>query len=197
MDSDNVLCLNHGSSSLKFALYEMQRGAELRVAEGAAEGIGLPSGRFSLRDSKGRSLIDRPLDSATLEEVVSTMLVALDQRGFGGFSAIGHRIVHGGPDYIDPQKVTPALMAGLSRCVAFAPLHLPAQLEVIRTITLRYPALPQVVCFDTAFHQRIPEVAQRLPLPRSLWMKVFADTGFMVSRSNSLLLILAPKPAGA
>lgn len=179
MDLDcNVLCLNHGSSSLKFALYEMQRGAELRVAEGAAEGIGLPTGRFSLRDSKGRSVIDRSFELAGLEAAVTTLLAELDERGFREFSAIGHRIVHGGPEYMSPQKVTSELLSELSRYVAFAPLHLPDQLELIRTITLRYPELPQVVCFDTAFHRRTPEVAQRFPLPRSLWDEGIRRYGF-------------------
>jgi acetate kinase len=179
MDLDcNVLCLNHGSSSLKFALYEMQRGVELRVAEGAAEGIGLSTGRFSLRNSEGRSVIDRSLELAEPGAAISALLAALEERGFREFSAIGHRIVHGGPNYMSPQKVTSELLSELSRYVVFAPLHLPDQLELIRTITFRYPALPQVVCFDTAFHRRIPEVAQRFPLPRSLWDEGIRRYGF-------------------
>ena len=99
MDSAcNVLCLNHGSSSLKFALYDMQRGDELHVAEGAAEGIGLPTGRFSLRGSKGETLIDRSVESATLEAAVAAMSRALGEHGFLRFSAVGHRVLHGGPD---------------------------------------------------------------------------------------------------
>lgn len=156
----------------------MQRGDELRVADGAAEGIGLPTGRFSLRDSKTRSVIDSSLESAGVEAAVTTMLAAMDQRGFRRFSAVGHRIVHGGPDYMSPQKITPELMHGLSRYVPFAPLHLPAQLELIRSMMFHYPDLPQVACFDTAFHRRIPEVAQRFPLPRSLWDEGIRRYGF-------------------
>jgi acetate kinase len=173
-----VLCLNHGSSSLRFALYDMEREDGLRVAEGAAEGIGLPTGRFSLRDSTGRTVAERSLGSGGLTNAVAAMRAALDQNGYSRFSAVGHRIVHGGSDYISPQKVTSELMAGLSRYIPFAPLHLPGQLELIRTITVDYPDLPQVVCFDTAFHRRIPEVAQRFPLPRSLWDEGIRRYGF-------------------
>ena len=79
---------------------------------------------------------------------------------------------------MSPQKVTPQLILALSRCVPFAPLHLPGQLEVIRTITSHYPDLPQVACFDTAFHRRIPEVAQRFSLPRFLWDEGIRRYGF-------------------
>jgi acetate kinase len=156
----------------------MQRGDELRVAEGAAEGIGLPTGRFSLRGSEGEVLIDRSVESVTLEAAVAALSQALGQYGYQRFSAVGHRVLHGGPDYMSPQKVTPQLILALSRCVPFAPLHLPGQLEVIRTITSHYPDLPQVACFDTAFHQRIPEVAQRFPLPRFLWDEGIRRYGF-------------------
>ncbi|PYS10632.1 MAG: acetate/propionate family kinase [Acidobacteria bacterium] len=197
MDSAcNVLCLNHGSSSLKFALYDMQRGDELRVAEGAAEGIGLPTRRFWLRGSKGETLIDRSVESGTLEAAVAAMSQALGEHGFRRFSAVGHRVLHGGPDYMSPQKVTPQLILALSRCVPFAPLHLPGQLEVIRTITTHYPDLPQVACFDTAFHRRIPEVAQRFSMPRFLWDEGIRRYGFH-GLSFEFIVASLPPEAGS
>src|SRR5207249_391002 len=127
---------------------------------------------------KGETLIDRSVESATLDGAVAAMSQALGEHGFRRFSAVGHRVLHGGPDYMSPQKVTPQLILALSRCVPFAPLHLPGQLEVIRTITTHYPDLPQVACFDTAFHRRIPELAQRFSMPRFLWDEGIRRYGF-------------------
>src|ERR1051326_3486895 len=101
MDSEwTILCVNQGSSSLKFALYQMRGRDELAVAKGSAEGIGLSIGRFSLRGSRRQIISDRSIEPATLDAAGQVMLAELRQHGFGGFSALGHRIVHGGPDYM-------------------------------------------------------------------------------------------------
>src|SRR5205814_5983928 len=93
-------------------------------------------------------------------------------------AAVGHRLVHGGPDHAAPERVTPQLMASLRRLIAFAPLHLPSALQGIEAVAARFPGLPQVACFDTAFHRRMPEVAQRFPLPRALWDEGLRRYGF-------------------
>src|ERR1051325_9242614 len=117
MDTEwTILCLNQGSSSLKFAVYEMRGDEESQAATGAIEGIGL-------------------------EDAGHAMLAELRQHGFDRFSAFGHRIVHGGPDHMVPQRVTPALDVALRRYIPFAPIHLPPQLHLIRTLAVLYPGL--------------------------------------------------------
>ena len=82
------------------------------------------------------------------------------------WAGIGHRIVHGGPHLTGPQLVNPPVLAELQRIVAFAPEHLPVEITLIEDVTKRFPAVPQVVCFDTTFHRDLPRVAQLLPIPR-------------------------------
>ena len=92
--------------------------------------------------------------------------------------AAGHRVVHGGPDHIDPALVDDALVASLQRAVPFAPLHLPAALAGIEAVASAHAGLPQVACFDTAFHRTLPERAARLPLPDDLWRAGVRKYGF-------------------
>ena len=107
-----------------------------------------------------------------------TALTALEELRLPRPAAVGHRLVHGGPDHTAPERLTPALLQTLRRLIPLAPLHLPGELQVIKVVTDRHPDLPQVVCFDTAFHRRMPELAQRLPLPRALWDRGGAAYGF-------------------
>jgi acetate kinase len=92
--------------------------------------------------------------------------------------AYGHRIVHGGADHIAPERVTPALLAALYRLIPFAPLHMPSALTAIETVSAHFPDLPQVACFDTAFHRAMPELAQRFPIPRALYDEGIRRYGF-------------------
>jgi acetate kinase len=172
-----ILCLNSGSSSLKFALYELGA-AETRLATGAVERIGLESGRLWIRDGEQRSLTDTPGAFADGRAAVHATFAALTILGLPRPTAIGHRVVHGGPDHAAPERVDARLLATLRRLVPLAPLHLPASIEGIEAVTARLPGLPQVACFDTAFHRRMPEMAQRLPLPRSLWDEGLRRYGF-------------------
>jgi len=98
--------------------------------------------------------------------------------GHGRLEVVGHRIVHGGPHHDRPALVDDALLGELRALVPFAPLHLPAQIATLETTARRAPGVPQVACFDTAFHRRLPEVAQRLPLPTSLWDRGVRRYGF-------------------
>ena len=91
---------------------------------------------------------------------------------------VGHRVVHGGPAHDGPALVDDRLLAELRALVPFAPLHLPAQIEALEATARRLPDVPQVACFDTAFHRRMPEVAQRLPLPNTLWDRGVRRYGF-------------------
>jgi len=107
--------------------------------------------------------------------------MALDELKKGKYatpSAIGHRVVNGGPHYAAPQKITPQLLTDLSNLVPLAPLHLPAEITIMEALAAQLPQIPQVACFDTAFHRRLPELAQRFPLPRKLFDEGIRRYGF-------------------
>ena len=140
-----VLALNCGSSSLKWAIFEDDR----EQSRATVERIGAGG----------------PPDHAA---AVATVFEALATRKLTP-RAVGHRLVHGGPAHSAPERVTDALVASLTRAIPFAPLHLPAELKVIEAVRARFGELPQVVCFDTAFHRTLPEVARRFALPRALF----------------------------
>jgi acetate kinase len=172
-----ILCFNRGSSSLKLALFELGA-SERRLAAGAIERIGTAEGRLRLRDDANRELADSPADVRDGRAVVEAVFGAVERLGLGAPAAVGHRLVHGGAEHSAPQRIDAPLMAALRRLVPFAPLHLPAEIEVIESVEARLPGSPQVACFDTAFHHRMPEVAQRLPLRRSLWDDGIRRYGF-------------------
>src|SRR5262245_59078647 len=165
--SRTILCLNSGSSSLKFALFSISEHSEQKLASGAVENIG-ENARLWLR-SGDKVLVDRQAKLTNAHLCIGAILAAIDKSGLPRPAAAGHRIVHGGPRYAAPQKISPQLLQELERLVPLAPLHLPVQIEIIHAIATHYPELPQVACFDTAFHAPMPEVARRLPLPRNLW----------------------------
>jgi len=164
-----ILCINVGSSSCKFALYSISNGAESVVAEGAADRIGSSGGTIRIRDASGRSIAESDRDLARPQVAVDAMLEEFERLKLPRLDAVGHRIVHGGAHYAAPEIVTPALIADLKGLIPFAPLHMPGGIEGIQAVAARHPKLPQVACFDTAFHRGMPERAERLPLPRELW----------------------------
>ena len=106
------------------------------------------------------------------------MFASLDQHGMRRPDAAGHRIVHGGPTYTEPRLVNEELKTALHALVPFAPLHLPIQIAIIEAVSDHYRGLPQVACFDTSFHRRMPEIAQRFALPRQLWDEGVRRYGF-------------------
>jgi len=176
--SHRILTLNSGSSSMKLALYDMGAGEELRT-EGAVERIGLPGGWLWLRDGRGTRIVDRHADFADHDAAVKALFAAaFDEHGLPAPDGVGHRLVHGGPHHTAPERVTPELLLTLRGLIPLAPLHLPSELRGIDAVTRHYPGLGQVACFDTAFHRRIPELAQWLPLPRSLWNEGVRRYGF-------------------
>jgi acetate kinase len=153
-----ILAVNAGSSSLKLTLVD----AELRpLARAAVERIGLPGGAAS--------------DHRT---ALARALGALGEPGRSRLVAAGHRVVHGGPRHAAPEVVDGGLLAELRDLARFAPLHMPGQIAVIEAIAERYPGIVQVACFDTAFHRRMPERAQRLPLPEDVWEAGIRRYGF-------------------
>jgi acetate kinase len=171
-----ILSIDRGSSSLKFAVYEIESTDERRAIVGGIEPLGAANATLLIRDERGAEPREarRPLGSAA---PVDTLLAALREFDVP-FDAVGHRLVYGGAAYEAPQRVSDDLLRGLAALVPFDPLHMSDALATIREIAAALPALPQAVCFDTAFHRRMPAVAQRFPLPRELWSEGIRRYGF-------------------
>jgi acetate kinase len=173
-----ILCINSGSSSIKFAFYRIREAEEL-LAQGAVERIGLPGGWLWLKDRQGNRLVDRHADYADHNQAVKAMFAtAMEEHHLPVPDGVGHRLVHGGPDHMAPEILTPQLMLTLRGLIALAPLHLPGEIKGIDAVTGHFPGIRQVACFDTAFHRRLPEVARRLPIERSLWHQGIHRYGF-------------------
>jgi acetate kinase len=166
-----LLVLNAGSSSIKFSVYEVgeQVGALASLYRGEIDGLGTRP-RFVARDKAGTGLADEALSAgASHDNGLDTLLAWIDARtSNSAVIAAGHRVVHGGVRYASPVRVTPEVIRELEALVPLAPLHQPHNLEAIKALAKRRPALPQVACFDTAFHSAQPAVAQAFALPRAL-----------------------------
>jgi acetate kinase len=173
--SDAILVLNAGSSSLKFSVFQPGSGSNRLLARGQVEGIGTAP-RFILRGAQGEVIEDQALavDVGGGHEQALGLVLERCQKQLGGdrLVAVGHRVVHGGVKFAVPVRIDAAVLAALEQLIPLAPLHQPHNLAAIRAVQLRAPLLPQVACFDTAFHQSQPEVAQRFALP---WR--FTDEG--------------------
>lgn len=171
-----VLCVNAGSSSLKVAVYEVAAGRERCVVEGQVEGLGRSDGRLTLRGSE--HAVDRAGSFTEMAEAAGAALDALGPATVASIQAVGHRVVHGGPRLDAPRIVDADLVAELRALVPLAPLHQPAALDALATVGEHLPDRPNVACFDTAFHRRLPELARRLPLPEWLWEAGVQRYGF-------------------
>jgi len=176
--SHTILCINVGSSSCKFALYSVSGGAESVVAEGAADRIGSSGGKIKIHDANGRSIAEYDRELARPQAAVDALFDEFERLKLPRLDAVGHRIVHGGANHIAPELVTPALLDDLKNLIPFAPLHMPGGIEGIEAVAARYPKLPQVACFDTAFHRGMPTHAERFPLPRELYDEGVRRYGF-------------------
>jgi acetate kinase len=161
-----VLTINGGSSSIKFALFEV--GAALRqILGGELERIGLPEATLRVKGSNPADNFSRPVTAADHTAAVGAMMEWIEEHsGRDALAAVGHRVVHGGPKYSKPQQVTAEMVEELHRFSPFDPEHLPLEIELIEAFRQRHPGLPQVACFDTAFHRTMPRVATLLPIPR-------------------------------
>jgi acetate kinase len=174
----NVLALNSGSSSLKFGLYCVGSSRIERLASGEAESIGDKSGRFHAEDLHGKTLLAEadPIPSQR-EAIIRVGRLLVDAR-MPAPDAIGHRIVHGGPNLRQHCLIDDSVLTQLEAAIAFAPLHIPSALSVIRFAREHFPGLPQVACFDTTFHAELPAVARVLPLARELRSEGIQRYGF-------------------
>jgi acetate kinase len=161
-----ILTINGGSSSIKFALFEADDPLR-RTLEGRIERIGLPAPNFTVKGSNKTDDFSRPVSAPDHTAAVKVLMDWLGERGGGeALTAVGHRVVHGGPKYSTPQRITAEMVAELHRLSPFDPEHLPEEILLTEAFHRRFPDLPQVACFDTAFHHDLPRVAQLLPIPR-------------------------------
>jgi acetate kinase len=178
--SETILVVNAGSSSIKFQLFSLgTRGQLQRLLKGQIEGIGVQP-KLTAKETDGQ-----PIEEAwSAQEVASVpqgldKLVAFLRARLGKLpTAIGHRVVHGGPDYSEPVVIDDAVLDRLETFSPLAPLHQPNNLAPIRAVRARQPQLLQVACFDTAFHRGHPEVADRYALPEALYAEGVRRYGF-------------------
>ena len=170
-----ILIFNTGSSSIKFSVFSLRSGNRRldRLYRGTVEGIG-GRPRFSVHDARKSPVVQRdfPADLpaiSTHEEALALIREWLSA-GLKGLSltAAGHRVVHGGTDFSTPVWLDAGVIGSLEKLIPLAPLHQPHSLRVIRALSGIYPDLPQVACFDTAFHRNQPKVAEIFALPRDL-----------------------------
>jgi acetate kinase len=166
-----ILVLNAGSSSLKFNLMDMDN--EESLADGIAERVGMSEGfiRWTIQGEKGRLELDmkdhRKALAAIMDQLHETVLV-----GDRKVSAVGHRVAHGGPNFGDPELITPSVLAEIEELAFYAPLHNPASASGIKTAQEMFPGVPQVAVFDTAFHHTMPDYAYTYGLPYELSQKL-------------------------
>jgi acetate kinase len=161
-----ILTINGGSSSIKFALFEAS-GALRRILEGGIERVGLPDATLRVKGLNPADNFSRCVTAPDHTAAVGALMDWIEERsGRDALTAVGHRVVHGGPKYSAPQRITPEMLAELRRLSPFDPEHLPEEILLTEAFHRRFPGLPQVACFDTAFHHDLPRVARLLPIPR-------------------------------
>ena len=165
LSNPRILTINGGSSSIKFALFET--GASLRrILGGGIDRIGQPGATLRVKGLNPGDNLSQPVTAPGVTAAVGALIDGIEDRsGHGAFAAVGHRVVHGGPKYSQPQLITAEMVEDLRRLNPFDPEHLPEEILLTEEFHRRFPDLPQVACFDTAFHDDLPRVAQLLPIP--------------------------------
>jgi acetate kinase len=164
MPERTVLTVNTGSSSLKAAVFDIAHLSD-RHLTAQVEHIGHES-VLRVTDGSGDEVSNEPIQARDHGEALTALIDWLGRNWESEpFVAVGHRLVHGGPDYSAPRLIDDAMVAAIEQLTPFAPNHLPQALAAIAATRAAFPDLPQVACFDTAFHRTMPPVAQRYPLP--------------------------------
>ena len=161
-----ILTVNGGSSSIKFALFDTSRDLASTLT-GRIERIGLPDARFSIRGPDQEERVLSMQGGSSYEAAVASLVKWIAGQAFAkSLVASGHRVVHGGPEFHQPLCVTADVLRALRGLIPLDPAHLPQEILLIEALQQRFPRLPQIACFDTAFHHAMPRVAQLLPIPR-------------------------------
>jgi acetate kinase len=161
-----ILTINGGSSSIKFAVFEAA-GELRRTLSGSIDRIGMPEATLRVESSDPAENFSRSMAAPNHATAVNGLMDWIGEWSASHqLTAIGHRIVHGGPKYSQPERITAEMLEELHRLSPFDPEHLPEEVLLAKAFHRRFPGLPQAACFDTAFHHDLPRVAQLLPIPR-------------------------------
>jgi len=177
-DNHKILTINSGSSSLKFALYQLGDSEE-NLFKGDFSKIGETNGSFQVKNSQDNNLIQRNMDLPdhhTALEALSKWLKS--DYPEHTITAIGHRVVHGGEEHKKPGLITETLIKSLNDLIPFAPDHLPHQIKAIQSLHKLYPKLKQVACFDTSFHRNMPKPAKMFAIPWEFYQQGVKRYGF-------------------
>jgi acetate kinase len=161
-----ILTVNSGSSSIKFAVFEVGNPLR-RMLDGGIERIGTAKTTLRVKGVDPADDFSRSVTAPDHAVAVGALMDWLEERGGrDAFTAVGHRVVQGGPTFSEPQRITAEMVEELHRLSPFDPEHLPGEILLTEAFHRRFPDLPQVACFDTAFHRDLPRVARLLPIPR-------------------------------
>ncbi|HEX3942267.1 MAG TPA: acetate/propionate family kinase [Acidobacteriaceae bacterium] len=187
-----ILVVNSGSSSLKAGIYEAKNGREELALSATASNLAAPDGRLEIRDGAGKIVAREAHTFPSACEALRAIVPAMGRTGCPQPMAVGHRIVHGGPKLREHQRVTAETMRLLEAAIHFAPLHIPAALALLRETSALFPGVPQIACFDTAFHRTLPEPASHFPLPVELWREGILRFGFHGLSYEAIVSNLGP-----
>jgi acetate kinase len=176
----HILVLNCGSSSIKFSLFDSGEGEPRSLFEGEVSGIGTAKAGFKFRGADGRDLSGgtSSVRAGSAVEAIGLVVGAVSREGMPAVDAVGYRVVHPGAKLDRHQRITDAVMRDLDEAVAFAPLHDPAAIEVIREVMAKFPAIAHYACFDTVFHETMPEAAATYAIPEEIRARGVRRYGF-------------------
>jgi acetate kinase len=186
-----VLTFNSGSSSLKFGLYRVKSSETTLLMSGMSESTGEDSGDFHAYDVRTHSNVNETIERRDQNDIVRHIVRLLDEWGAPAPTCIGHRIVHGGPSLRAHCLIDNAVLEQLQVASAFAPLHMPSALAVVRIARSHFPDLPHVACLDTVFHTTMNSVARTMPLPEALRCAGIERYGFHGLSCESIVRQLA------
>ncbi len=163
----HVLVINSGSSSIKFSIFDAVEGEARSLVEGEVTGIGGAKAGFKFRNADGQDLSGgrTEVKAETPGEAIGLVVEAVSRQGLPKVDAVGYRVVHPGAKLDRHQRVTQQVLKDLEEAVVFAPLHDPAVIEVIKEMMGKFPEVAHYACFDTVFHQTMPEAATTYPIP--------------------------------
>ena len=176
----HILVLNPGSSSIKFSLFHAGEEEPRSLFEGEVSGIGTAKAGFRFRDADGRDLSGgaSTVKAGSAVEAIGLVVGAVSREGMPAVDAVGYRVVHPGAKLDRHQRITDAVMRDLDEAVAFAPLHDPAAIEVIREVMGKFPAIAHYACFDTVFHETMPQAAATYAIPEEIRARGVRRYGF-------------------